>query len=138
MKKGGWISILLFVNIILSAYLIYSESKTQGFCIIGSTCETVQNSEYAYLLGIPVVWIGLISFTILLILFYLKENHNVLSWIYNIGIIIAGIYAFYFIAIQAFVIKKLCSTCMIVDTLTIIASFISILMIISGMKKHKR
>ena len=124
-KKSELIPMLIFIQLILSIFLIYSESENKGFCIIGSTCETIQNSNYAYFIGIPLVWLGLISFMVLLILFYLQKRHKGLKLLYNVGIILGFLYALYLIIVQAFILKKFCSTCMLIDTLMILTAIAS-------------
>ena len=136
-KKRDVISILIFIEIILSIYLIYSEAQNYGYCIIGSTCETVQNSDYGTMMGIPLAWLGFLAFTILLILFYTQNSNKITKSFYLAGAIIAAIYAGYLMIIQAFILKNFCGICMIIDPLAII---IAILVIINYREetRHKK
>lgn len=137
-KKQNIISILIFINLMLSIYLVYSESKNYSYCIIGDTCDLVQNTQYGYVLGIPVAWIGLIAFTILLLLFYLKDSHKYIKIIYFISITIGALYAIYLIFIQSFILNKFCGICMIIDLIMIIIAVLSFWELRQSLPIHKR
>lgn len=121
------VSILIFIEIILSVYLIYSESQSYGYCIIGSTCETVQNSDYGSPMGIPLAWLGFFAFVILLILFYVQNNSKVMKSLFLASAIIGAFYGLYLIIVQAFIIKNFCGICMIIDPIAIIVAVLAIM-----------
>ncbi|MDP3881688.1 MAG: vitamin K epoxide reductase family protein [Nanoarchaeota archaeon] len=115
---------LLFVFIILEiifsitlVYTSYSESKV---CAPGFDCAGVQNSPYAYFLGIKLSLLGAISFPLLLILFLLSLKYKYLQRFYLAAVILGTVGAVYFLAIQAFILKAFCSTCVAVDSLMIV------------------
>ncbi len=114
------IGILIFINIILSIYIIYQESKSQTICVIGSTCESVQSTPYGNILGIPLAWVGLFAFSILLLVFYLSDKNYNWKEVFFYMTLVGGIYAFYLIIIQAFILKAFCSVCMIIDPIMVI------------------
>ena len=112
----GLLFILIAAEIILSGYLAYSSlSGTIPVCLTGKGCEIVQNSQYSQILGIPLSILGTISLILLLIFYYLaykgKINYN---W-FLAACIFGTLDALYFIYLQFFVIKALCSNCLFVD-----------------------
>ncbi len=51
----------------ITAYLSYEKlSGGEPTCVIGGGCATVQNSDYAMLAGIPLSYLGLITYLVLL------------------------------------------------------------------------
>ncbi len=51
----------------ITAYLSYEKlSGGEPTCVIGGGCATVQNSDYAVLAGIPLSYLGLITYLVLL------------------------------------------------------------------------
>ncbi len=51
----------------ITAYLSYEKlSGGEPTCVIGGGCATVQNSDYAALAGIPLSYLGLITYLVLL------------------------------------------------------------------------
>lgn len=119
--RKGLLFILIAVEIILSAYLVYtSQFDTGGFCLTGTGCQTVKNSPYSSLLGVPLSWMGLIAFVVLFMAYYASYTSRASSWIPLALAVIGTAFAIYFLSLQFFVIHALCSTCLIVDFLTII------------------
>ena len=124
------IFVSIILNLVLSAYLIYEQNKIDFLCVEGSTCTSVQNSSYAYLFCIKLVYISIFVFLFLLVLFLISEILSLFAGF------IGSCFAIYFIAIQIFVLKQICSTCLIIDLMTIL---IFIVMIIRySIKKHKK
>lgn len=119
-KKEILIISIIIINLVLSLYLVYTNSKSGGICIIGESCSEVQSSEYGKIFGISLSKIGVISFAVLLVIYFLKERYNFLNLIFSILTIIGGLFALYFLSIQAFILKQFCSTCIVIDILAII------------------
>lgn len=118
-SKTKAIRILLLLELALSAYLVYLNASQAGFCVIGSSCDEVWNSKYADVLGIPMTTFGLIAFSILLLLSFLRTKN---IWFDRIFIMFSGfgaLFALYLLSVQAFVLKRFCSTCLIIDALMI-------------------
>ena len=121
----GLIFILIIANIVLSIFAVYQEYNGFSFCITGKGCEKVQNSEYSSILGIKLGWLGTLAFTALLIIYYLTYNKKLTQKLYISAISLGAILAIYFIYLQLFVIKAICSTCITLDFITIIISIAS-------------
>lgn len=123
------IAALIVVNLLLGIYLSYSYSvgSPEGLCLVKAgnalSCADVQNSTYGTYFGFKLAHWGLAAFTILLMLFlYLKfsKNKKTARILFLASTSIGALIALYFISIQLFVLKAICSTCMTIDTSTII------------------
>ncbi|MCA9485339.1 MAG: hypothetical protein KC506_00680 [Nanoarchaeota archaeon] len=118
---------LLLILIVLSGYLSYVDSLGSGetVCLTGSDgCDQVQNSKYGSFLGVKVFYWGLAGFTTLLILFIISNSKNKYRQnakeLFILFSLIGAIVAAFFLYTQFFILKSVCSTCLAVDTLTII------------------
>jgi len=113
-----WLMILLTVaGLGVSAYLMW------GYTIPGATlacgdssgCETVKNSAYASLLGIPLPVMGLVTYATLLLL--LLASNRFMTWTAYIALAIFGIslmgvlYSAYLTYLELFVIEAICRWC---------------------------
>jgi uncharacterized membrane protein len=121
---------LLILLIALTGYLSYVDSigSTEGVCLLGGDspsvdCNDVQNSKYGSFLGVKVCHWGLLAFLILLVLYiisntktkYKTHSHELFVLFAFIGSLIS----LYFLYTQFFILKTLCSTCLIIDIVTI-------------------
>ena len=117
MKKIPWVflgfSIIGFID---ALYLsIKHFMGASEFCIIGNTCDKVLVSVYSTISNIPVALLGTIYYFIILILifnyFYSKKEKDLvfISYISCIGFSASA----WFVYLQLFVIKSICSYCMI-------------------------
>jgi uncharacterized membrane protein len=88
-----------------------------------SSCTIVQNSEYQETLGINNSILGIMAFTILILITASNiknpTSQKQKALLALVSLSAAG--ATYFIYIQAFVIKALCPYCMIIDISIILA-----------------
>jgi uncharacterized membrane protein len=108
--------ILSIFGIIISFYLYISKITSNYFCPIGN-CSIVNHSKYAEIGSIPVAFLGIIFYT-LLILFteFLKDKYGILK----LWLISGFLFSLYLTAIEVFVIHHICIWCMISFILTII------------------
>lgn len=124
----GLLFILITAEIILSGYLAYTSLYgIDAVCLTGENCKIVQNSQYSQILGIPLSIIGTLSFIALIIVYSLvykgKINYN---W-FLAACIFGTLDALYFLYLQLFVIKALCSNCLIIDFGMIIILIIALI-----------
>ena len=120
-----YLAMLIIIALIMTTAIAYTASISSELCIGGSDCTTVQNSKYGSLLGIKVgVW-GMIAFTVLFILYGWAHNSYRRYRIYFTATLIGALASLAFIAIQAFMLKQWCSSCLIVDTLMILIAVLS-------------
>jgi uncharacterized membrane protein len=119
------IAILIFIEILLCMFMIYSKDNNVNYCTPGSNCESIQNTIYGNILGIPLVWIGFSAFVFLLILFYLQDHHKYLKTLYLLSIALGATYALFLILIQAFILKQFCTICMLIDPIMLLVSYLT-------------
>jgi len=101
-------------GIALAAYLTYVHYQPEALiCSTGGGCETVQQSKYAELVGIPIAALGLGAWTTALVLaIWDSELARVLM--VALGLV-ALVFAAYLVVLQLFVIDAVCTWCMIND-----------------------
>jgi uncharacterized membrane protein len=100
----------------ISAYLLYvRESGGELVCSTGG-CETVQSSEYAEVLGLPVAALGLAGFLALLVASLARCEWARLAQA-TLALAAFG-FALYLLAVQLWVIDALCPWCVATDVLT--------------------
>ncbi len=103
------IALILF-EIGMCSYLIYKDLKgTPNVCMIGHSCDSVQSSIYGSIFGIKLSYIAVFAFISLLLSFLFYKP------IFAIGTYLGAAAAVVLIAIQLFVLKEICSNCMIID-----------------------
>ena len=102
----------------VSAYLTYVHYQPAALiCTSSGGCETVQDSSYAMLLGIPVavlglgVWIAALAMTI-----WNSELARTLTAALAVGSLA---FAAYLVILQLFVIDAICVWCMVNDLLLV-------------------
>ena len=113
------IALMALVGLFDAAYLSL-ERLTGGtlVCPVGGGCETVQSSAYSTVLGVPVAFIGVIGYAVLLVAALLAINFEriaglplaiVLLALASVALI-AGVYFSY---LQVAVIGAICFWCVI-------------------------
>ena len=131
MFKIDSFKIILFLsilNLIVSSYLFYLDLKKETpFCLINSGCEFIFQSKYSRIFNIPIAFLGIVYFLILLIFsFLIFKGKNYLIKFFKIIITFGFLFALYLIYLQFFVIKSFCQYCLVVDFSTIIIFFLSL------------
>jgi uncharacterized membrane protein len=133
--KKGLIGMLILVNLFLSGYLAYIyTTNDRGFCLTGEGCNLVQDSEYSKIFGIQLPWFGLLSFVLLLAVYYLDTKNNIDNRILPTISLIGSIFAMYFLYVQIFIIGALCSTCLVTDLFTILIAVLVLTDFIKNIK----
>lgn len=124
-RRENIIRILIVANLLLSVYLVYEQNKNEGICLIGSTCNAVWSSPYAHVLGIPLPWFGVFAFAIVLMFSLFRSRNIWLERFYILSVGAGGLIALYLIIVQLFVLKLICSTCMVIDSIAIIIAILA-------------
>ncbi len=126
------IKALFALGILNSSYLLYETlwKQNQYACNV-DTCGIVQASKYAYFLGIPVAFWGLIWFIFILIIrFFLINKDKKFYYFYMLLLIFWFLFAWYLQIVSIFVLWTICKFCflnfMIISTIFILESFIFI------------
>lgn len=120
-----YLAALILVELILSAYVAYTSATGADFCLSGSSCTAVQNSPYGQFLGIKVSIWGALAFLVLLATYLWSRGHYPRYRWYFSATLIGTLVSLVFIGIQLFILKQVCSSCMVVDTLMLLVAALS-------------
>lgn len=129
-----WLMILLTIaGLGVSGYLMwgYTVPGATLSCGASSGCETVKNSVYANLVGIPLPVLGLVSYVALLVLLAVQGQSAVSGrdWVPYVALAIFGVslagvlYSAYLTYIELFVIDAICRWC-VASAIIIVAIFV--------------
>ena len=100
----------------VAAYLTWAHyADSQVVCVAGGGCETVQESEYSEIAGIPVALLGLLSYSVILG-FVLWDSQSARLGAATLALV-GVMFAVYLIVVQLFVIDAVCVWCMVNDVL---------------------
>lgn len=109
------IFILSIIGTIIAIYVTQSFLRQSSIICINSGCETVRKSPFSYILGIPVPVFGLIGYSVMSIVSFLRtamDSKILLNII--LGISIFGIcFTSWFTYTEIFLIKGICTWCAI-------------------------
>lgn len=98
----------------VAGYLTYVHYRPESLiCTGGGGCETVQESGYAELVGIPVALVGLGAYLVVLGLLA-WDTQLARTLVAAVGLAGLG-FAAYLVALQAFVIEAWCVWCLVND-----------------------
>jgi len=126
-KRKIIIAIVLLAGLGISVYLsiIHQQmARTKGsapalmFCTIGKNvdCLTVLGSKYAYLYDIPVAWIAIAGYTLMIGLLFFSTRktvsgpHRYLSYL-TLFVLISLLTSLYMAYVSVFIIEKICLFC---------------------------
>lgn len=117
MNKGSYLKPVILalsaLGIMLSLYLTYmhfTESQA-AFCAAGSDCDTVRQSGFSTIMGIPVAAVGVAGYSVILIVF-LSGMKKRTKWLLLYILALAGfVFSAYLTYIELFVIKAICMYC---------------------------
>jgi len=109
--------LVIILTICLITSIVLSFLPTSQICGVRSGCEAVQNSPYKNTFGINNGYLGIIAFFILLSLTisHLRTPKRYKKILIFVGVLTGSIIAFFFICLQIFVIKALCTYCLVID-----------------------
>ncbi len=107
-------ALVALVGVGVAGYLTWAHyAGSQVVCVVGGGCETVQESEYAEIAGVPVALLGLVAYVVLL---------GLVAWDTEGARLAAATLAFvgllfslYLLALQLFVIDAICVWCLVND-----------------------
>lgn len=120
MKHKYKIFLIIFLICLASSIVLVATSTK--YCASGG-CDEVQNSKYAYFLGIKNSLYGILVFAVLTLatLVHMKKPKEHTRLIINWGILLGSLVAIYFLILQIFIIKAFCQWCLVVDVGMIVA-----------------
>jgi uncharacterized membrane protein len=108
------VALVALAGAAVAGYLTYVHYQPDALiCTSGGGCETVQESSYAEVAGIPVAMLGLLAYLAVLVLVaWGTDLARTLAA--TIALISVG-FAVYLIVLQAFVIDAWCVWCLVND-----------------------
>ncbi len=110
------IFVLSLLGIAMAIYVLQSFIRQTGIVCVTSGCELVRKHPASYLFGtIPVPAVGLVGYTILAILAFLRTT-STKPWILKamLGMATFGVFfVSWFTYVEVFVIKGICTWCAI-------------------------
>jgi uncharacterized membrane protein len=117
-------AIVALAGLLVAGYLTWVHFDNAALvCVAGGGCETVQESEYAEIAGIPVAALGLAAYAIVL---------GLIAWdapVARLGAamlaVVGLLFSLYLLALQLFVIDAVCAWCLANDV--VIAPLLALL-----------
>jgi uncharacterized membrane protein len=108
------VAVVALAGIAVAGYLTYVHYQPDALtCTSSGGCETVQESSYANLAGIPVALLGLLAWVAVLVL-VAWDSELARTLVAAIALGAAG-FAIYLVSLQAFVIEAWCIWCLVND-----------------------
>lgn len=107
------IFILAIVGVLIAAYVTQSFIRHSSIVCINTGCELVRKSPNSYIFGIPVPAFGLIGYSLLAVLSFLRTTSPSKNLLY--GILAIGLFGVSFVSwftyTEIFIIKAICTWC---------------------------
>jgi uncharacterized membrane protein len=108
--------LVALAGLAVAAYLTWVHFDDAALvCVAGGGCETVQESEYAEVAGIPVALLGLGAYATLLALVVFDGPNARLAA--AMLALVGLVFSLYLLALQLFVIDAVCAWCLANDVL---------------------
>ena len=119
------IFILSLIGILIALYVTQSFLRKSPIVCVNTGCELVRKSQASYILGIPVPTFGLVGYSLLTLLAFLRTTsvdryRKFLPWM--MGIALGGVgFVTWFTYTEAFIIHGFCTWCVLssINMLTI-------------------
>jgi uncharacterized membrane protein len=108
---------LSLIGLADSIYLTYVKLAASGVCVAFADCETVNNSIYSQINGIPIAALGAVAYVIMLVVLLLESQIDFLE--FNGPLIILGLslfgvlYSAYLTYLEIYVIRAICPFCVV-------------------------
>jgi uncharacterized membrane protein len=116
--------LVALAGLALAGYLTWVHFDDAALvCVAGGGCETVQESEYAEIAGIPVAMLGLGAYAVLLSLVAVDGPNARLAA--AMVALVGLVFSMYLLALQLFVIDAVCAWCLANDV--VIAPLLAVL-----------
>lgn len=111
--------VLVAVGLFISGYLSYIKwSAAPSTCVAADVfnCNMVLNSAYSELAGIPIAYLGFLTYAVLGALFLLEDRSAFLRefgylLVFGLGVF-AWVFSMWLVYVQFFLLQTLCSWCL--------------------------
>jgi uncharacterized membrane protein len=109
------IFVLALVGILIAIYVTQGWLRQVGVICVTGGCDLVRKNPASYPFGIPVSAIGLVGYSIIAILAFLRTTNPTKGLLYGIlGMTIFGVcFTLWFTYTELFIIKGICMWCAI-------------------------
>ena len=107
---------LALVGVGITAYLLSVRASGATLSCTSGGCETVQNSPYSEIFGLPVAALGLVGYLVLL--GAALARGDVARLVGAVVSLAAFAFSAYLVAVQVIVIGALCDWCLVSDAVT--------------------
>jgi uncharacterized membrane protein len=125
------LAVVAVLGLAVATYLTVARfSGGDVACVVGGGCETVQNSEYSTLLGIPVPVLGLFGYAGFLVSAAVPGPPGRALGLFTA--IVGFGFSAWLTAVEAFILEAWCTWCVISAILVTIATIICILRAVVG------
>jgi uncharacterized membrane protein len=112
------VALVALAGVAVAGYLTYVHYRPEALICTGTGgCETVQESSYAELAGVPVALLGLCAYVLVLAL-VAWDSELARTGVATVALASAG-FAIYLLTLQAFVIDAWCVWCLANDVVLI-------------------
>jgi len=128
-KKHKYDIISLLAVVALGVSLYLSITHYLGYavpCSVTHGCETVLNSKYSVVWGVPLSVLGVVFFFSVFVSSLLANHYVFFKKLLTVLLSIGSLASLVFLSLQFFVIKKICEYCFTTDSLTIIMLLLDI------------
>jgi len=130
------IFILSLLGIVMAVYVLQSFLRQAPIVCVNEGCDLVRKSAHSYIFGIPVPAFGLVGYSLLSILAFLRTTMTDKRLIYGmLGISIFGVcFVTWFTWVELFLIKGICTWCAI-SAVNMVVIFIFTLKILNSERR---
>lgn len=127
MKLNRVIFILSLLGVFIAIYVFQSFVRQAPIVCVNTGCETVRKSASSYIFGFPVPGVGLIGYSIIAILAFLRTTRSKNNFQFLKGILGMSIFGVSFVSwftyTELFVIRAVCTWCA-VSAVNMVAIFL--------------
>lgn len=119
--KHDIITILAVMALCVSVYLSVAKALSLTVpCDFTGGCETVLNSKYSEIAGVPLSTWGIVYFSMIIVISLLANHYQKARKALKLFLAAGAAGAMVFLYLQFFVIKAICQYCLVTDSLSIL------------------
>ena len=112
-KYNRVVFVLSIIGVIIAVYVFQSFVRQTSIICVNSGCEIVRKNPNSYIFGIPVPGVGLVGYSLLVLLSFIRTMSKDKRLLYAmLGISTFGIlFVSWFTFTEVFIIKAICTWC---------------------------
>lgn len=126
---------LVVIGILVSIYMtIYKLTDNNAMCLGNGGCSAVNASKYSEIYGVPVGFVGVVGYGVILAL-HLLENRNEFmrrnAILFLFGLALTGfLFTLYLIYVEIAILKALCPFCVTSQVIMTVVFIISVIRLV--------